>query len=158
MPAWVYLELASFGAFANFYLFCADRWNDSVMRSEHYLLRCANSLRNAAAHPSAIINGLGPGAPSTSIRLPSEVASALESLGINKRSRRSKMRNPRVLQMTVLAYAYKRFVPLEKRVGVSDRLSALELLAKKHSDWYAGLTGIVSAYRFLEKVFDGWLL
>ena len=32
MPAWVFLELSSFGAFADFYLFCADRWGDSGMR------------------------------------------------------------------------------------------------------------------------------
>lgn len=66
MPAWVFLELSSFGAFADFYLFCANRWGDSRMRDEHYMLR------------------------------------------------RSKMRNPRILQMAVLAYAYSRFVPKEK--------------------------------------------
>ena len=57
MPAWVFLELSSFGAFASFYLFCANRWGDTEMRDDHYLLRRANSLRNAAAHSSAIING-----------------------------------------------------------------------------------------------------
>lgn len=51
--------LKSFGAFADFYLFCANRWGDSRMRDEHYMLRRANSLRNAAAHSSAIVNGLG---------------------------------------------------------------------------------------------------
>lgn len=64
MPAWVFLELSSFGAFADFYLFCANRWGDSGMRDEHYMLRRANSLRNAAAHSSAIVNGLGSGSPS----------------------------------------------------------------------------------------------
>lgn len=49
MPAWVFLELSSFGAFADFYLFCANRWGDSGMRDEHYMLRRVNSLRNAAA-------------------------------------------------------------------------------------------------------------
>lgn len=59
MPAWVFLEQSSFGAFADFYLFCANRWGDSRMRDEHYLLRRTNSLRNATAHSSAIVNGLG---------------------------------------------------------------------------------------------------
>lgn len=59
MPAWVFLELSSFGAFADFYLFCANRWGDSGMRDEHYMLRRSNALRNAAAHSSAIVNGLG---------------------------------------------------------------------------------------------------
>lgn len=38
-PVWVLIELLSFGGFINFYLFCADRWEDQRMRSEHYLLR-----------------------------------------------------------------------------------------------------------------------
>ena len=94
MPAWVFLELSSFGAFADFYLYCADRWGDSGMRREHYLLRCVNSLRNAAAHSSAIVNGLGTGAPASTIRTPREVALALEAIGVNRRARRSKMGTP----------------------------------------------------------------
>ena len=63
MPAWVFLELSSFGAFADFYLFCANRWEDTSMKKEHYLLRCSNALRNAAAHSSAIINGFSANSP-----------------------------------------------------------------------------------------------
>ncbi|MFR2626321.1 MAG: Abi family protein, partial [Collinsella sp.] len=89
MPAWVFLELSSFGAFASFYLFCANRWGDTEMRDDHYLLRRANSLRNAAAHSSAIINGLGISS-ATSTRYPASVAKALGDAGVSKRLRRSK--------------------------------------------------------------------
>lgn len=62
MPVWVFLELSPFGTFAEFYLFCADRWRgDAPMKDKHYLLRRINSLRDAAAHSSAMINGLGVG-------------------------------------------------------------------------------------------------
>lgn len=87
MPAWVFLELSSFGAFASFYLFCANRWGDTEMRDDHYLLRRANSLRNAAAHSSAIINGLGISS-ATSTRYPASVAKALGDAGVSKRLRR----------------------------------------------------------------------
>lgn len=157
MPAWVFLELSSFGAFTNFYLFCANRWDDAAMRSEHYLLRCANSVRNAAAHSSAIINGLGSDAPSPNIRTPRVVALSLAEIGLNKRARRTRLRNPRVLQMTILAFAYDRFVPQGKRDGVAARLNALEARACEHADWYAGVPVIGSSYRFLSKVFDEWL-
>ena len=33
MPAWVFLELSSFGAFTNFYLFCAERWDNAEMKT-----------------------------------------------------------------------------------------------------------------------------
>lgn len=109
MPAWVFLELSSFGAFADFYLSCANRWGDSGMRDEHYMLR------------------------------------------------RAKMRNPRILQMAVLAYAYSRFVPREKAEGTPERLLALADRSKLHGDWYASNTVITSSHDFIARVFKAWL-
>jgi hypothetical protein len=107
MLAWVFLELSSFGAFADFYLFCANRWSDSRMRDEHYMLR------------------------------------------------RSKMRNPRILQMAVLAYAYSRFVPKEKAGGTPERLFALADRSKLHGDWYASNTVITSSHDFIARGLRG---
>ena len=157
MPAWVFLELSSFGAFADFYLFCADRWGDSEMRDEHYMLRRANSLRNAAAHSSAIVNGLGSSSSAPQLRYPAPLAAALGEIGVSKRLRRSKMRNPRILQMTVLAYAYSRFVPREKAEGTPERLLALADRSELHGDWYAGNTVIASSHDFIAMVFKAWL-
>lgn len=50
----------------------------------------------------------------TAAEVPGNVGRALGEIGMSKRLRRSKMRNPRILQMAVLAYAYSRFVPKEK--------------------------------------------
>ena len=50
MPVWVYVELLTFGAFANLYRFCSERWHDQRMKDEHYLLRQAKDARNAYAH------------------------------------------------------------------------------------------------------------
>lgn len=157
MPAWVFLELSSFGAFADFCLFCADRWGDSGMRDEHYMLRRANSLRNAAAHSSAIVNGLGSSSSAPQLRYPAPLAAALGEIGVSKRLRRSKMRNPRILQMTVLAYAYSRFVPREKAEGTPERLLALADRSELHGDWYAGNTVIASSHDFIAMVFKAWL-
>ena len=55
-PVWILIELLSFGGFINFYLFYADRWKDRRMRSERYLLRQAQAVRNACAHSTDIIN------------------------------------------------------------------------------------------------------
>lgn len=157
MPAWVFLELSSFGAFADFYLFCANRWGDSGMRDEHYMLRRTNSLRNAAAHSSAIVNGLGSPLSAAQLRYPAPLAAALGEIGMSKRLRRSKMRNPRILQMAVLAYAYSRFVPREKAEVTPERLLALADRSKLHSDWYASNTVITSSHDFIARVFEAWL-
>lgn len=156
MPAWVFLELSSFGSFADFYLFCANRWSDSRMKDEHYMLRRTNSLRNATAHSSAIVNGLGE-SPERPIRYPSAIASSLESIGISRRLRRSKMRNPRVLQMTVLAYTYMRFVPEEKRGRSIEQFQLFKSRAERHCDWYNNNTAIVSTYKYLSRIFEAWL-
>lgn len=49
-PAWVFLELVSFGSFIYFYKFCADKFDDKKMMDEFYLLQSVKSLRNACAH------------------------------------------------------------------------------------------------------------
>ena len=153
----MFLELSSFGAFADFYLFCANRWGDSGMRDEHYMLRRANSLRNAAVHSSAIVNGFGSPLSAPQLRYPAPLAAALGEIGMSKRLRRSKMRNPRILQMAVLAYAYPRFVPREKAEGTPERLLALADRSKLHGDWYASNTVITSSHDFIARVFEAWL-
>ena len=84
------------------------------------------------------------------------MAAALGEIGMSKRLRRSRMRNPRILQMAVLAYAYSRFVPREKAEGTPERLLALADRSKLHGDWYAGNTAITSAHDFLARFFEAW--
>ena len=84
-------------------------------------------------------------------------AAALGEIGMSKRLRRSKMRNPRILQMAVLAYAYSRFVPKEKAEGTPERLLALADRSKLHGDWYASNTVITSSHDFIARVFEAWL-
>ena len=156
-PVWVLIELLSFGGFINFYLFCADRWKDRRMRSERYLLRQAQAVRNACTHSTNIINGFAPGEIST-IRTPREVALALDEMGINRRARRTKMANPHVQQITMMAFAYREMVAgSHTREMCRDLVGALKHRAVKHADWHTNTDCVVSTYRFLAKVFDNWV-
>ena len=157
MPAWVFLELSSFGAFADFYLFCADRWEDASMKDEHYLLRRVNSLRNGTAHSSAMINGLGVSSNLPSGRTAEMVSTALDKLNVSRRLRRARLRNPRILQMTSLAFAYSHFVPQQKQGMASRRLEFLEDKAKAHAEWYRHNNALIASYRFLAMVFGAWI-
>lgn len=87
-------ELSSFGASADFYLFCADRWEDISMKDEHYLLRRVNSLRNGAAHSSAMINGLGVGSNLPSGRTTEMVSAALDKLGVPRKAQAREAAQP----------------------------------------------------------------
>ncbi|MBM7000189.1 Abi family protein [bacterium] len=95
MPIWVLLELSSFGTVADVYRFCANRWGDHSMLREHYLLRSAKGVRNACAHSSAMINGLGV-ASHAARPAPDALTVALRDAGFSKRSRASRMKNPRL--------------------------------------------------------------
>ena len=113
-------------------------------------------MRNAYAHSTDIINGFAPGETST-IRTPREVALALDEIGINRRARRAKMANPRVQQITMMAFAYREMVAgSHTREMCRGLVDALKHRAVKHADWYTNTDCVVSTYRFLAKVFDNW--
>ncbi len=155
MPVWVLLELISFGSFIDFYLFCANRWQDSAMEDEHYMLRQVKAARNAAAHSSNIVNGFG--AATGGIATNDSVSAAIAGAGISKRVRTSKMRNPRLQQIATLLYVHTRLVP----EGTSkDRTRAdLKALSAEMENVLADLAGndaIRSSFDFLMTLFDKW--
>lgn len=78
-------------------------------------------------------------------------------MGVNRRLRRSKLRNPRMLQMTALAYAFSVLAAPGRRLEVAGELDALEQRALRNAAWYDGNNVIESSYRFLSRVFDGFL-
>lgn len=157
MPVWVLLELMSFGSFAYFYLFCADRWEDKEMKSEHYLLRQTKLVRNCAAHSTDLLNGFGQ-REETKVVTPNAVAAALDEIGINKRARQPKMRNPRIKQITMMTYAYHTLVVGEQSKRMCrERIQRLERRAIEHAEWYRKVDSVRSSYKFLKIVFDNWV-
>lgn len=154
-PVWVFAELLSFGAFIDFYLFCAKRWGDKDLLDEHYLLRQAKKVRNATAHGSAIINGLN--APSTHIRANESVNSALVALGVSSHQRSTKMKNPRLQQIVSLLYLYKELVEDEtRRARATKQLNALTKSLGTTRDLLSSNDTITSSFDFLTKVAQGW--
>lgn len=155
MPIWAFLELISFGSFIDFYLFCANRWQDSAMADEHYMLRQVKATRNAAAHSSNIVNGFG--ASTGSIATNDSVNAAIAKAGISRRVRASKMRNPRLQQIATLLYVHKRLVP----EGTSkDRtradLKALSMEMDGVLEYLAGNDAVRSSFGFLMTLFEKW--
>ena len=155
MPAWVFVESVSFGTFIGFYKFCADRWHNSVLKDEHYLLRQAKSGRNAAAHSSNIVNGFV--GQDSRIGNYKPVSDALAAVGISKALRRRKMRNVAIQQIITTLYAYTRMVCGESsRCRASASLSALARRMDERASYYASNNTISSSFDFLKKVFDRW--
>lgn len=155
MPVWAFLELVSFGSFIDLYLFCSQRWGDSAMVDEHYMLRQAKAARNASAHSSNMINGFGRKAGA--IATNAAVSAALSKAGISKRVRSSKMSNPRLQQIATLLYLHTRLVPQGTSKARAKR--DLEALAAEMGAALSGLSGndaIRSSFGFLMTLFEKW--
>ena len=99
-PVWVFLETVEFRLFTDFYLFCAERWDDEQMLQRHYLLKSVRALRNACAHNSCILNGIGGSSKKSGWIANRLVTEALNGRGIKRtKSRRDKLSNLRVAQI-----------------------------------------------------------
>ena len=155
MPVWVLMELFSFGSFASLYLFCANRWGDEAMRDEHYMLRQAQFVRNACAHSSNMANGFAN--QSSDVGTNAIVEKALAETGISHRVRTSKMRNPRLKQITTLLYLHSRLVPAGSgRARAIDNMANLQRSIDSILALLPNNDKVQSSLGFLSKLIDNW--
>ena len=113
MPAWVFIEIVSFGEFLAFYKFCANRFaldptEKKQILDDFYLMLSTKKIRNAAAHNSCIINDLRPGNAATPPNY--GLIRAVRELGIGANSTRKKLSNERILQILNCMYTHNRLV------------------------------------------------
>lgn len=108
IPLWANLELFSFGGLNDVYLYCSGRWNDEEMKHEHYMLRQAQSIRNACAHSSNMLNKLA--RTDSSVETEAAVQQALAKAGFSHRVRTARMKCPCVQQIVTLMYTHTKMV------------------------------------------------
>lgn len=125
MPAWVFLELAIFGAMCRFYRFYADRWGNRAMQAESFSLRDAKKIRNACAHGTAIVNGIADKRPASS-QIPAEVSVALTRAGIPHRARTSQLANCRMRQVASALFVRSALVAQRPAMLMSELLAAID--------------------------------
>lgn len=155
MPAWVLLELFSFGSFIDLYLFCAKRWGNSKMVSEHYLLRQAKSVRNACAHSSGMLNGFREA--DRSIAADQNVQKALAKTGLSHRVRTARMENPRIKQIVTLMYLH--FSTITEGTGRARAVESMQRLKGRMvavSKLMPANDTVVSSLTFLATLIDSW--
>ena len=56
MPVWAFLEVVTFGTALAFCLFCSERWDDAVMREEHYILKGEKGVGNSKTRRAKLRN------------------------------------------------------------------------------------------------------
>ena len=159
MPVWVFLETIEFRRFTDFYLFCAERWADEQMLQQHYVLKSVKALRNACAHNSCILNGIGGSSAQSDKKANKLVTDSLNEHGMRRsKSRRKKLSNIRTAQMAATLYADSLFC---KRPHTKQRHA--EMLGELRCAWkdaegiFTKNPAITSFFDFFFKLVDIWV-
>ena len=155
-PVWVFVELLSFGKLCSFYRFCADRFEQPEMVKTYYRMRMCQTLRNAAAHGSCILNDLS--SNKSTIRTDSVINRALATIpGMSKGFRINKMKNERIQQIVTLLYTYRTMVPDDGGWSLErHKLQGFMKRLRKNQAYYEDNDLLRGVFRFLQMIVDSW--
>ena len=157
-PIWVLLEVVEFGVLVDLWRFCADRWLDSRMRDEHFVLKSVKAVRNAVAHNSLVVNGFGTGAARTGFQPSRLISVSLNACGVkNTKSRRAKLSNLRMAQLAATLWSLDEFCA---RPSTRRRHAARLAEVRKYAEGCGVLDrcgdGTASFFSFLWELVDIW--
>ncbi len=149
-PAWVLMEILSFGDLMKFYSFYCKRYN--VPSISYSILNSVRSLRNACAHNNCVICNLQSG---TSYA-PHEITQWIANISsITKSQRRKKLSCRPILEFTCLLYVYEQVVSEKVKYHRGLELKKLfhERIAEK-SPYFIKNELLKTSYDFLVKMID----
>ena len=152
-PLWALLELISFGSLCWLYPYVANRYGDSQMRQESYVLTVVRLLRNACAHGNCILNDVF-GADHPETRVNFEVRKYIQSIQTIGTDQRDRMLNSeRVYSIIATMYAHRQFASDMAYDAAREELQRLLSRMKENREYYLGNNyAIVYAYGFFEKL------
>jgi len=150
-PAWVFVELISFGDMVKLYEYYTKRYPGRLKDSN--LLYSIRDLRNAAAHSNCLINKLQKGKNKPSAKIIKFVANIN---GIGASMRTSKLSNKFLYDFISLLYVYKEFINSDKmKVRRFEQIQEfVDGRVVKNKVYFDKNECIKTAYRFVKKVID----
>lgn len=150
-PAWVFVELISFGDLVKLYEYYTERYPGRLKDSE--LLYAVRDLRNAAAHSNCLINKLRKGTNKPSVKIVKFV-SGIDGIGASMR--RTKLSNKCLYDFVSLLYVYKEFVNAsivrERRFRQIKEFVDGRMI--KNEKYFERNECIKTAYFFVKKIVD----
>ncbi|WP_302717642.1 Abi family protein [uncultured Senegalimassilia sp.] len=159
MPVWVLLEASEFGVLANFWLFCSQRWEDSRMMQEHYVLKSVKALRNAVSHGSCIVNGFGSSGELAGYRPNELITDSLNTAGMrNTKTRRARLRNLRMSQIAATLYMSAALCPNRgTRTRHAIFMNDVRVYAESQSHLFSSNDNVKYSFDFIWKLVDVWV-
>lgn len=104
-PAWVFVELISFGDMVKLYEYYTERYPGRLKDSD--LLYSIRDLRNATAHSNCLINKLQKGTNKPSVKI-IKFVSNIDGIGASMR--KNKLSNKFLYDFVTLLYVYNEFI------------------------------------------------
>lgn len=150
-PAWVFVELISFGDMVKLYEYYAERYPRRLKDGE--LLYSIRDLRNATAHSNCLINKLQRGINKPSVKIVKFVSS-IDGIGASMRA--NKLSNKFLCDFTTLLYVYNEFINV--KVVKERRFKQLQEFMDgrviRNKEYFVKNECIKTAYQFVKKVVD----
>lgn len=150
-PAWVFVELISFGDLVKLYEYYIERYPGRLKDSE--LLYSIRDLRNATAHSNCLINKLQKGTNKPSVKIIKFVSNID---GIGEIMRTSKLSNKFLCDFVSLIYVYNEFICVDvvKEKRFKQLQEFIDGRAVKNKEYFEKNECIKTAYFFVKKVVD----
>lgn len=152
-PAWVFVELISFGELAHLCDFYHNIYDEQIV--DRILLNSVQDIRNASAHSNCLINCLTPGNNKAHNSVVERVK-GIKTIGENSRDK--KLSNKILYDFTCLLFAYDEIV--SSKATKSNRYKELNTLFTgrmlQNKEWFVKNLTITSAYGFAKKVLDNF--
>ena len=150
-PAWVFVELISFGDMVKLYEYYSDRYPGRLKDSE--LLYSIRDLRNATAHSNCLINKLQKGTNKPSVKI-IKFVSNIDGIGTSMRT--NKLSNKFLYDFISLLYVYNEFINADivKKKRFKQIQEFMDGRVIKNIEYFEKNECIKTAYTFVKKVID----
>lgn len=152
-PAWVFVELISFGGLAYLCSFYSKKYDIDL--ADNILLNSVRDIRNAAAHSNCLINYLLPG----NNKAHNNVVSRVKKISdISKNARDKKLSNKFIYDFTCLLFAYDEIVTSSetKRIRMLELQDLFNKRMLQNKNWFNNNNLITSSYVFMKKILDSF--
>ncbi len=147
-PAWVLLEIISFGDLINFYQFYNEKHN--IVGIDKSLLSAVKSIRNAAAHNNCIINDL----KKQNTKTPQDMLKRISQIpGIGNALRQNRLSVRAIFEFVSLLVLYDCCARGSARKTHVAQLKQLFFgRIMEHKDYFIENDVLVSSYRFVAQI------
>lgn len=152
-PAWVFVEVISFGTLLYFCQFYEGMYGEKIINN--ILMNTVRDLRNACAHSNCLLNHLAQKIDATK-QPHSDITKFVCGMnGISNTSRRNNLNGLFAYNIVTLLYVYDSLMPDVAKQKRYDQLEDfMENRVIRNKDYFKSNTKITGVYNFLKKVID----